>query len=74
MKPRSTVLSLMLLLAILLTACGGAATPDAMLEDRPEQTMTEPTHADMMTNRPQRLGCPTTPPPRTRWLLPPKRR
>ena len=40
MKPRSTLLSLVLLLAVLLTACGGAATPEAMME-KPEETTDE---------------------------------
>jgi len=44
MKSRNTLLSLVLLLAVLLTACGGAATPDAMMEEKesmPEASMTE---------------------------------
>lgn len=48
MKPRITLLSLVLLLAIGMTSCGGAATPDAMMEDPPDQTMPEPTHPAMM--------------------------
>jgi hypothetical protein len=38
MKPRNIVLNLMLLMAVLLTACGGTA-PDAM--DQPEEKMME---------------------------------
>ena len=56
MKSRNTLLNLALLLAVLLTACGGAATPDAMvektedtmMEDKPEEAMAEPTHDTMM--------------------------
>jgi thiol-disulfide isomerase/thioredoxin len=56
MNPRNTLLSLMLLLAVLLTACGGAATPDAMtekseeamMENKPDEPMAEPTHDDML--------------------------
>jgi len=55
MKSRNTLLSLGLLLAVLLTACGGAVTPDAMvektedtmLEDKPEEAVAEPTHDTM---------------------------
>ena len=45
MKTRSTLISLFLLMAVLLTACGSAATPDAMMEEKgnvPEDTMEEP--------------------------------
>jgi thiol-disulfide isomerase/thioredoxin len=46
----------MLLLAALLTACGGVATPEVMMEkpeetmveDKPEEAMAEPTHDTMM--------------------------
>jgi thiol-disulfide isomerase/thioredoxin len=56
MKPRNSLLSIMLLLAVLLAACGGAATPDAMMEkpeeammeDKPDEPMAEPTHDEMM--------------------------
>ena len=56
MKSRNTLLSLVVFLAVLLTACGGAATPDAMMEksedammeEKPEETMVEPTHDTMM--------------------------
>jgi len=44
MKSRNTLLSLVLLLAVFLTACGGVATPDAMMEEKesmPEASMTE---------------------------------
>ena len=44
MKSRNTLLSLVLLLAVFLTACGGAAAPDAMMEEKesmPEESMTE---------------------------------
>ena len=55
MKSHNTLLSLVLLLAVLLTACGGAVTPDAivektedtMLEDKPEEAMAKPTHDTM---------------------------
>jgi len=47
MKYRNTLLSLMLLLAIVLTACGGAAAPDAMMNE-PGNEMMEPTHAPMI--------------------------
>ena len=40
MKSRHTLLSLVLLLAVLLTACGGAATQDEMME-KPEEAMME---------------------------------
>jgi thiol-disulfide isomerase/thioredoxin len=48
MKPRNTLFSLVLLLAVLLTACGGAAAPDAMMEDQPDEPMAEPTNDDTM--------------------------
>jgi hypothetical protein len=48
MKTRNTLFSLVLLLAVLLTACGGAAAPDAMMDDKPDDTMAEPTSDDMM--------------------------
>jgi hypothetical protein len=60
MKSRNTLFSLVLLLAVFLTACGGAAAPDemmekpadimeeTMMEDKPEDAMVEPTHDDMM--------------------------
>jgi len=56
MKSRNTLLSHVVFLAVLLTACGGAATPDAvmeksedaMMEEKPEETMVEPTHDTMM--------------------------
>jgi len=56
MKPRHTLLSLVLLLALLLTACGGAATSDAMMEkseetmmpEEPDAAMPQPTHDSMM--------------------------
>jgi len=44
MKSRNNLLSLVLLLAVLLAACGRAATPDAMMEEKdnmPEASMTE---------------------------------
>jgi len=44
MKSRNTLLSIVLLLAVFLNACGGAATPDAMMEEKdnlPEASMTE---------------------------------
>jgi len=55
MKPRHTLLSLVLLLAVLLTACGGAASPDAMtekpedamIEEKTDEAMAEPTHDSM---------------------------
>ena len=55
MKSRNTLFSLVLLLAVLLTACGGAAAPDemmekpedAMMEEKPEEPMAEPTHDAM---------------------------
>jgi thiol-disulfide isomerase/thioredoxin len=56
MKSRNTLLSLVLLLAVLLTACGGATATDAMvekpedamMEDKPEEAMAEPTHDAMV--------------------------
>jgi thiol-disulfide isomerase/thioredoxin len=56
MKSRNTLLSLVLLLAVLLTACGDATVPDAMvekpenamMEDKPEEAMAEPTHDAMV--------------------------
>ena len=43
MRSRNTLLSLVLLLAVFLTACGSAATPEAMMEQKgnsPEASMT----------------------------------
>jgi thiol-disulfide isomerase/thioredoxin len=55
MKSRNTLLSIVLLLTVLLAACGGAVTPDAMMEEKesmPEESMEEPmmedNHADVM--------------------------
>lgn len=57
MKSRNTLFSFVLLLAVLLTACGGAATPDVMMEkpeatieDKLEEAIAEPTHDAMMDN------------------------
>jgi cytochrome oxidase Cu insertion factor (SCO1/SenC/PrrC family) len=47
MKKHYTLLSLVLLLAVLLTACGGAATPEAMM-DKSEEAMTASDHDTMM--------------------------
>jgi thiol-disulfide isomerase/thioredoxin len=44
MKSRNTLFSLVFLLGVLLTACGGAVTPEATMEDSHDETMTEPTH------------------------------
>ena len=44
MKSRNTLLTLVLLFAVLLTACGGTAAPDAMMEEKegkPAESMTE---------------------------------
>ena len=56
MKYRNSVLGLMLLLSILLTACGRSVTPDtmiekpeeAMMENKLDETMADPTHDEMM--------------------------
>ena len=60
MKSRNLLFSFMLVLAILLTACGGAAAPDAMMEEKesmpvepmmeesPGKALVEPTHDAMM--------------------------
>ena len=56
MKSRNTLFSLVLLLAVLLTACGGAAAPDEMMEkpedvvmeEKADEPMVEPTHDVMM--------------------------
>ena len=56
MKSRNTLFSFLLLLAVLLTACGGAATPEAMMEksedtmmeEKSDKPMAEPTHDAMM--------------------------
>jgi cytochrome oxidase Cu insertion factor (SCO1/SenC/PrrC family) len=40
MKPRKVLLSLVILLAIVLTACGGTATPDAMTNNTANMTET----------------------------------
>jgi thiol-disulfide isomerase/thioredoxin len=56
MKSRSILFSLVLTLAVLLAACDGAATPDAMIdkpentmmEDKQEDSMAEPTHDAMI--------------------------
>ena len=45
MNSRNTLFSLVLILAVFLTACGSAATPDAMMEEKesmPEDSMEEP--------------------------------
>lgn len=47
MKSRKILLGLLLLLAIGLTACGGAAAPEAMAE-KPEENMMEEKSDDMM--------------------------
>jgi len=51
MKSRNTLFSLVLLLVFLLTACGGAATPEAMMEETesvPEEPVMEESHNDTM--------------------------
>jgi len=48
MKTRNSLLSLVLLMAVLLTACGGAAAPDSMMENSHEDAIAEPTHDTMM--------------------------
>ena len=56
MKSRNTLFNLVFLLAVLLTACGGAAAPDevmekpeaTMMKDEPEEPMAEPTHDAML--------------------------
>lgn len=56
MKSRNTLFSLVLALAVFLAACGGAATPeammekseDAMMEEKSDEQMAEPTHDAMM--------------------------
>ena len=56
MKFRNTLFGLVLALAVFLAACGGAATPeammekseDAMLEEKSDEQMAEPTHDAMM--------------------------
>ena len=47
MKHRNVLLSIVLLLAVLVTACGSTATPDVMMEPTQESMMAEPT-ADAM--------------------------
>jgi thiol-disulfide isomerase/thioredoxin len=44
MKSCNTLFSLVFLLGVLLAACGGAVTPEAMMEDSHDETVTEPTH------------------------------
>lgn len=51
MKSRNTFLSLVLFLAVLLTACGGAAAPDAVMKEKestPEESMEEPVVEDSL--------------------------
>jgi cytochrome oxidase Cu insertion factor (SCO1/SenC/PrrC family) len=48
MKTRKSLLSLVILLAIVLTACGSAATPEAIMEPTQASAMAEPTHEAMM--------------------------
>jgi hypothetical protein len=50
MKSHNALLSLVLLLAVVLTACGGVAAPDAMAEKKsmPEEPMMENNHEDAM--------------------------
>ena len=51
MKSRNTLFSIVVFLAILLTACGGASTPDTMMEEKEsmtEEPMMEESHEDAM--------------------------
>ena len=48
MKSRNTLFSLVLLIAVLLTACGSAAATDKMMDDKSDNTMMEPTQDAMM--------------------------
>jgi len=52
MKSRNTLFSLVLVLAVLLTACGGAATPDTMMEDKESMPDTSMTEEPMMEENP----------------------
>jgi len=59
MKSRNILFSLVLVLAVFLAACGGAATPDAMveksedamMEEKSDELMAEPTHDAMMDDK-----------------------
>jgi cytochrome oxidase Cu insertion factor (SCO1/SenC/PrrC family) len=62
MKPHNILFGLALLLAILLTACGGATTPDAMMEDQHATPRAEPTQDAMMphdASTPDAMAAPT---------------
>ena len=48
MKTRNSLLGLVILLAVVLTACGGTATTDTMMDDKSDETMIEPTQEPMM--------------------------
>lgn len=47
MKPRNSLLSLVILLAVVLTACGGTTATDTMMDDKSDKTMMEPTQEPM---------------------------
>ena len=48
MKTRNSLLSLVILLTIVLTACGNTTATDTMMEDKSNETMMEPTQEPMM--------------------------
>ena len=60
MKPRNSLLSLVILLAGVLTACGGTAATDTMMDDKSGDTMMEPTQEPMMEeNHDETMAEPT---------------
>jgi thiol-disulfide isomerase/thioredoxin len=60
MKKRNFFLSLVLLLAVLLAACGGTATPEVMIE-KSDEPMAEPTHETM--DKPEEQAVASMPEP-----------
>ena len=61
MRFRNSLVSLLILLTVVLTACSGAVTPDKMMDDKSDDSMMEPTQEPKMTeeNHDEAMAEPT---------------